>query len=266
MLGGFTMGDSPQTGVQTGVPAVGRAQNLLAFILLAPQRNVRREQAAETLWPETRAEASRKAMRQALWRIHRATDATVPESERLILSDREALHVNPERPVWVDVPVLTQAARVARAEGADLADRDLDQLQRAADLYRGPLLAGCYEDWCLAPRARIEDSCLTVLDTLSRAYERRGHLDASIDWALRLLEVEPAHELSHLRLMAMHYRNGDRTRALRQFRQCRRVLQEELGVIPAARTRALESAIVADRDSDVLRLAPTPVMKQRVTV
>lgn len=254
MMGTFAIRDATR-----GPPSamLGKAQDLLALILLAPQRSVRREHAAESLWPDAGANASKKAMRQALWRIHHATDSAVPESGRLIVTEGEALRVNPERRLWVDVSVLTAAVRVAQTAGPDLADGELAHLGRAADLYRGPLLAGCYGEWCLAPRARIEDGCITLLDTLTRAYERRGSLDASIGWAQRLLDIEPAHELSHRRLMRLHYRNGDRTRALRQFDQCRAVLRQELGVLPSAHTMALGEAIMADRIGDAL--SPDPV-------
>lgn len=257
MMGTFAIRDATR-----GPPSamLGKAQDLLALILLAPQRSVRREHAAESLWPDAGANASKKAMRQALWRIHHATDTAVPESGRLIVTEGEALRVNPERRLWVDVSVLTAAVRVAQTAGPDLADGELAHLGRAADLYRGPLLAGCYGEWCLAPRARIEDGCITLLDTLTRAYERRGSLDASIGWAQRLLDIEPAHELSHRRLMRLHYRNGDRTRALRQFDQCRTVLRQELGVPPSAHTMALGEAIMADRIGDAL--SPDPVSRR----
>ncbi len=241
MLGAFTIADAPDG----PAPLLRRAQDLLALVLLSPQRTVLREHAADELWPDTGADASKKAMRQALWQIHHATDAEGPDSPRLVLTEGEALRVNPRRRLWVDVDVLVGAARVAQT-GVEPDEATLARLTRAADLYRGPLLEGCYEEWCLAPRARLEDRCLTLLDTLSRAHEHRGDLAAAIGWAQRLLDVEPAHERTHRRLMRLHYRSGDRTRALRQLHQCRWVLQHELGVRPSAQTEALGAAIADD--------------------
>lgn len=48
-----------------------------------------REAVTDTLWPEARAESSRKLMRQVLWHIHRAADAAA--GERLVLADGAAL-------------------------------------------------------------------------------------------------------------------------------------------------------------------------------
>lgn len=226
-------------------PVLRKAQDLLALLFLAPGQTMLRESVAETLWPDTGSDASRKAMRQALWQVHRATDRD--DDLRLVVGDGAAVRINAERPVWVDVVQFGEAVRIAQeADSRAIDDDRLAVLAAAADLYRGPLHVGCVDEWCLVPRARLEDRCLTLLDRLSREHERRGDLDAAIGWTQRLLEIEPAHERSHRRLMRLYYDVGDRTRALRQLRQCRAVLESELGVRPDARTEALGARILAD--------------------
>jgi len=245
LLGSFGVLDGTRS---LNAPIFGKAQDLLALMLITPERSVLRESAAEALWPDALVEASKKAMRQALWHIHRAADDGVPDDRRLVLSDGDALRINPTRPLWVDLSVFGDAVRVAQhADAGVLAPADLARLAQAADLYRGPLHAGCYDEWCLIPRARLEDRCLTLLDTLSHEHERRGDLHAAIAWTQRLLDIEPAHERSHRRLMRLYCRTGDRTRALRQLHRCRWILEHELGVRPDARTEALGAAIAADR-------------------
>lgn len=228
-------------------PVLRKAQELLALVLLAPQRNVRREVAAGTIWPDAGPEVSRKAIRQALWQIHQVTDQAGPAGERLVLTDGEALRVNPGRRLWTDVDAFVEQARLAQETAVDaLTDAQLVAMERASRLYRGPLLASCYDDWCLTERSHLEDLHLTLLDKLSRGYERRAQLEPAIHWARRLLEIEPAHERSHRRLMRLYYQTDDRTRALRQYRRCQEVLAEELGVRPSARTEVLAEQISLD--------------------
>jgi DNA-binding SARP family transcriptional activator len=242
LLGPFSVADD--RGARPG-PLAHKAQDLLALMLISRERRVLRETAAEALWPGAPGDVSRKAMRQALWHIHRITDDGVDDPNRLVVSDGDGLHINPERPLWVDLPVFADAAHVAQSRAVE--PTDLGALATAADLYRGPLHAGCYDEWCLIPRARLEDRCLTLLDALSREHERHGDLISAIAWAQRLLDIEPAHERSHRRLMRLYSRTGDRTRALRQLSQCRWILQHELGVQPDARTEELGTAISMDR-------------------
>jgi DNA-binding SARP family transcriptional activator len=244
LLGAFqlTLGGQDISGTMSR-----KAQELLAFLLCDPQRNVRRAHAADGLWPDADAEASKKAIRQALWQLHNATNLDLPDSRRLVLTDGEWIRINPEREVWLDVTEFTAAALEARtAKAAELTEPDLKALSSAASLYQGGLLAGCGEDWCMVLRTHLEDLYLALVDKLSVAYERTGRLDTAMRWAQELLAVEPAHERSHRRLMRLLYLTDDRTRALRQFERCRFVLEQELGVRPSARTLALAAAISAD--------------------
>lgn len=235
----ITVGDTEIAGLGSR-----KAQELLALVLLAPQRSVLREVAADSLWPSTPPEASKKAVRQVLWQIHQATDVAFPDEPRLMLSDGELIRVNPSRAVWLDVAAFEQAARRRPASTTEsLGRQDLQSLADAASLYRGSLLAGCYDDWCLVERSHLEDLQLTLLDRLSVGYERLGDFPLAIQWAQALLEIEPAHERSHRRLMRLYYLTDDRTRALRQYDRCRWLLEHEFGVRPSARTQALAAAI-----------------------
>lgn len=261
LLGPFSVRDGART-VRSHL--FRKAQDILTLLLLAPDQRVLRESAAEALWPDASTNTSRKAMRQALWQLHQLADSDEPPAPRLVLADGDALVVNPDRPLWVDVSIFTDAARRAEAiPSGGFESADLAVLAQAAALYRGPMHAGCYNEWCLIPRARLEDRCLSLLDTLSREHERRGEYESAIRWAQRLLEIEPAHERTHRRLMRLYARTGDRTRALRQLACCRRVLEHELGMQPEARTEELAVAIRAGRVTHVDALDPAETAAPR---
>lgn len=233
--------------VEISEPVSPKAQEFLGLLLLAPQRSILREVAAESLWPSSPPDASKKSIRQVLWQIHQWTDVDLHEDPRLVLTDGNRLLINPNRRLWADVTSFREAARAAQVRTAsDLAERELASLGRAADLRRGSLLAGCDAEWCLVEREHLDNLHITMLDKLSVAHERRGEFELAIHWAQALLDVEPAHERSHRRLMQLYYDNDDRTRALRQYHRCRWVLENELGVRPSTRTESLAAAIRAD--------------------
>jgi DNA-binding SARP family transcriptional activator len=57
-------------------------------------------------------------------------------------------------------------------------------------------------------------------------------LTAGIEYAARLLSLDPWRETAHRQLMILLARNGQRSAALAQYETCRQVIDEEFGVEP----------------------------------
>jgi DNA-binding SARP family transcriptional activator len=254
ILGSFEMRATERRRV---APLEGRkAQELISFLLLVPGQAKARDVAVEALWPGAAPETGRKQIRQALWHIHQAADRDTADSERLVIADSDHLAVNPNRILSCDAVEFTEAMErlESRIAGVD----DIQRVERALDLYRGPLLDGCYAEWCLVERERLEGLYLSALDGASVQAEARLDYESAAHWASALLRIDPAHERSHRRLMRLYFAMDDRTRALRQFERCCHALESELGVRPSSRTLAVAAAIRADVEP--------PAPRERVTV
>jgi DNA-binding SARP family transcriptional activator len=160
----------------------------------------------------------------------------------------EWVQLNPEADFWLDVMVLEQAfAGVQGVPGNALDEQGAQALQRAVALYRGDLLEGWYQDWCLYERERLQHMYLAMLDKLMGYCEARRQYEAGLAYGTQMLRYVRARERTHRRLMRLHYLNQDRTAALRQFERCVAALREELDVEPAQRTIALCQQIRSDR-------------------
>jgi DNA-binding SARP family transcriptional activator len=117
-------------------------------------------------------------------------------------------------------------------------------------LYKGELLEGWYQDWCLFERERFQNMYLTMLDKLLAYATANGDYEAGEVYGTTILSYDRASELTYRRLMKLRYDAGDRTGALRQYQRCVRALREELGVKPERRTRDLYEQIKSDGMSD----------------
>jgi DNA-binding SARP family transcriptional activator len=113
--------------------------------------------------------------------------------------------------------------------------------------YRGDLLDGWYQDWCLYERERLQHLYLAMLDKLMDHCEVQGAYENGLAFGQQILQYDRARERTHRRLMRLHYLAGDRTSALRQYRKCATILQEELDVKPADSTRLVYEMIRADK-------------------
>jgi DNA-binding SARP family transcriptional activator len=157
------------------------------------------------------------------------------------------LHVGPEDvelksggSLWLDVETFEQAfAEAEGVKGRDLDPAQVDALDEAARLYRGDLLEGCYQDWCLFERERLQNMYFALLDKLMGYCEAHAQYDVGLAYGAQILRLDRARERAHRRMMRLYFLEGDRTAALRQYERCVKALEEELGVKPDRRTQQL---------------------------
>lgn len=222
-----------------------KAEELLAFLLLHRDQPQSREHLADILWGELEPEQSKAYLRKALWQLQSILDSQ--GGKGIILVDGEWLQINPHGNFWLDVKNLDDSFRsIQGMRGKDLHAEQVNSLQQAVSLYRGDLLGGWYQDWCLYERERLQHLYLAMLDKLMDHCETHENFENGVILGEKILQYDRARERTHRRLMRLFYRGGDRTAALRQYQKCVAALREELDVGPAERTRLLYENIRAD--------------------
>ncbi len=244
-----------------GEPVAGiearKAQELLAFLLIQRSRAFSREFLAELLWGQRSPAQSKKYLRQLLWQVQRALAGHESDAADagLLAVDGEWVRTDSRCDLWLDVAAFEAA--YAQAEG--VAGSDLDELlaaalRQAVQLYRGDLLEGCYEDWCIFERERLQTMYLAMLDKLIDCCQGHGQYEVGLTYGATILRYDRARERTHRRMMRLYYLAGDRTSALRQYDQLARALREELDVAPSRSSLLLRNQIRADN----LGAAPPP--------
>ena len=205
----------------------GRAESLLAYLLLNRGTAQPRQRLAFLLWPDSTEPQARTNLRHLLHKLRRA----LPDADRLIEVGPRTLQWRAGAPLWLDVAVFEQALAAGR-------------LEAAVDAYAGDLLEGSYDEWLLEERERLRDLHLDALARLARELEERGEATAAIGYAERLLRQDPLREETSRLLMRLHDTCGDRARALRAYHVCTATLQRELRVEPSAATREAYEALL----------------------
>jgi DNA-binding SARP family transcriptional activator len=222
-----------------------KTQELFSYLLVYHDRPHAREALATLLWGEAATDKSKKYLRQTLWHLQTALDAP---GAAFLAAEHDWVRLDLTDALWLDVAVFEQACALAQGvRGRELDDARLAALRAAVALYRGDLLEGCYHDWCLYERERLQNLYLAALDKLLGHAAAHQDYEAGQTYGALLLRQDRAHERTHRQLMRLHYGAGDRTAALRQYERCRVALRAELDVEPDARTRALHEQIRADR-------------------
>lgn len=245
-----------------------KAEELLGFLLLNRNQPYSRERLADLLWGETSPDQANSYLRKALWQLQSSLENLGLGRPGLLLTDGEWLQINPHFELWLDTAVLEESFNKSQGvAGRDLDEAQAQSIQAAVEEYRGDLLDGWYQDWCLYERERLQHLYLALLDKLMDYSEVQGTYENGLALGHRVLHYDRARERTHRRLMRLYYLAGDRTSALRQYRKCMIILQEELDVKPAESTRQIYEMIRADRLDHPSQLAqtyetPTPALEK----
>lgn len=225
-----------------------KGQELLSYLLIGRNRCHPRETLANLLWSDSSTERSKKYLRQALWHLQVALESDKSSGQQVLTVEHDWVQLNLRSEVWLDVAMFEQALTTTQSTpGGQLDSSSAQLLKSAVALYKGDLLDGWYQDWCLFERERLQNLYLTLLDKLMAYSQKHGEYEAGFDYGLRILRYDRARERTHRQLMYLRSMAGDRTGALRQYGRCVAALKEELGVEPERRTRALYERIRTDR-------------------
>jgi DNA-binding SARP family transcriptional activator len=231
-----TFGSAFLTG-PSGEPIAGAAPQrrtlaLLAALAVAGESGASRDKLIGLLWPEVDAERARHSLTQALY------------------TARKSVQVDDLFVVGADIRL--NDARITsdvREFESALAAGDL---QRAAELYRGPFLDGFFvsgspefERWSSAQRERLANRARDALDRLATAAESSGDYRSAIEWRKRLSMLFPFDSGVAVKLMTAMAKAGDRAGALQHAQAHATLLRDELDLEPDAVVEALAAKLRA---------------------
>ncbi len=226
------------------------ARSLFAYLAIHRDRPHTRDLLAGTFWPDLPDATARRRLTQALWQIRRALDP-----QPVLQAEGDTIQIDPDLPLWLDVEEFERQAAGAGTQEAALA---AGSLHRAADLYRGELLAGFYDEWALAERERLRDLFLAALERLVEADKQRGEYEHALLHARRLAAEDPWREEAHCEVMRLCHLLGRDAEALKQFEVCRQALKEELDAEPSSETVALVQEIARQGSQEKAPYLPQP--------
>jgi predicted ATPase/DNA-binding SARP family transcriptional activator len=219
---------------QMVVPETRKAFALLIYLAITEERHAR-DALATLLWPDQDQGRARRSLRHALWLLKKAGvgDWLVTEGDSLWL---KAVY-------WSDV----SAFRAALQE---------NELAEGVSFYRNDFLTGftlrdCpdFDDWQFRQTEQLRLLLSRALETLTLRAIEDADYQSGLNYAHQWRSLDPLHEPAQRALMTLYAQRGQYAAALRQYQECARVLDEELGIEPEPATQRLYEAIRTRRFS-----------------
>lgn len=233
----------------TGFPG---QQHCLLFYYLLLNRQIphTREQVAAVFWGDDPSPVARKNLRNTLWRLSQSFRSVGASLEDLITMQEDWITFTKADTYRLDIDEFEAAARCSLDHSSqELSPDQVSLLENAADLYKGDLLEGVYEDWCLFERERLRLAFLNILIRLMNYHGHNGNYERGLEYGQRILLLDPTRERVHREIMIIHWKAGNREAALLQYRSCRQILQTELGLEPMPETQHLHETILRSSSS-----------------
>ena len=240
-----------------GVPAIERdgvaitvdtrkATALLAYLAMAvgPQS---RDVIASLLWSSLDTAGSRAALRRTLSTLKTALlDDALERNRDTLRLRRDALDLDVDR--FQAALARVRGHRHTLRHGCQIC---LPVLLEAAAMYRSDFLTGFslrnspeFDDWQILQAEALRRLLSEALAGIVAALVAAERFEDAIEHARRWLVLDPFYESAHRALMELYQRAGQRSLAIRQYRECVRLLDEELAVMPAEETTRLYQSIL----------------------
>jgi DNA-binding SARP family transcriptional activator len=223
-----------------------KVRGLFAYLACHRRQALTRDRLAALLWGERPEEMARRNLRQALHNLRSAFAVCGDPDEILKVSPKD-LQIHPDLDCWLDVEDFHNAVQ----GGITAAGPDPYQLSTAARLYTGDFLAGffvkdcqSFEEWLVTEQEGLREVAIEAYRTLIEHHLERREYPVGIQYARRLLAIDPLSEHAHRELMELYSLSGRRTTALAQYQKLRNLLEIELGVEPIEQTTTLYHSIL----------------------
>lgn len=211
--------------------------------LLALRREIGRTQAAGVLWPEVEHTHALANLRTALWRLRSVCPGIVSTCGSELRTDPETT---------ID---LREAEELAHRIMQD--SLPLYEAREASAMLGDDLLPDRDDEWLEFERERFRELRVHALERLSeRLSAWREHAEA-VQCGLLAVQAEPLRESAHRALMRAHIAEGNRARAVQQFRLLERQLELELQVSPSPATIDLARELLGP--AGLAGPAPAPI-------
>jgi len=204
-----------------GAPVYLGPRDAALLTLVVLRGPLARATLASWMWPEVASARALNNLRQRLFQLRQTAGG-----ELLTAHDSLALAA-----AWRH-DLVPQPARWRHGDA-------LPQLLGDVDLHAWPALSTRIDD----ERQRWQLAWQDAMVGHAELLEGAGRIAEGQALAAALVRANPISEHAHRRLIRLHYLRGDNAAALAAYADCRRLLQQHLGLAPGAETNALRDLV-----------------------
>ncbi|MFD0961176.1 response regulator [Paenibacillus chungangensis] len=201
-----------------------KAEELCAYLLCHPGRDVSKWQLVELLWPNMEAERASHNLHNAVYLLKKLMKDNRLHMELKKTNDGYVLEST--GPPY-DYLLFQSQARLAGLEPGSRSQAEQLCLQ-----YRGVLLEGKPYLWKLALEEESSKQYEALIRTIVRYDMSLGNWSSAEEWLLRLLAIYPLHDEMNGLLLELYGRSGKWEKSMAHYNKLRQAYIREMGMEP----------------------------------
>jgi DNA-binding SARP family transcriptional activator/transposase len=222
-------------------------QAILRYLVARTDQQATMDTLMTILWPENEPEVAHHKLQVAVSALRCSLNRGYVSDSGCgyILCRNQVYQLNPLVPLQTDVKEFLELYHTGQhSSGSAMAA----SYENACKLYTGPFLPeDMYVNWSFVQREQLSQTYLVMCSALAEHYIDVGRYKEAIKWATAILKEDRCDEAAHRQLMRAYAAQSFRSEALRQYRQCERILTDELSVQPMPETMSLFQAILNNK-------------------
>ncbi|MEZ7170417.1 BTAD domain-containing putative transcriptional regulator [Sporosarcina sp. OR05] len=222
-----------------------KAKELFLYLLLNKNRFVPKEEIMLALWTDVEEKTADRDFKVALNALLKVLEPnrTAREPSFFVLRKQTMYRLNPKAVIQTDVERFKVYMERGLAEKS--ASKVVEALLKAASLYKGKLFEEKMTvEWIVQEREQMEQQYILVLERIAQSYTRLQQYTKTIEWAEKLVRLDPTWEEAYRLLMYAHYQLQNRPQSIKWFKKCKEVLQNEYAINPMETTEQMYKMIM----------------------
>jgi DNA-binding SARP family transcriptional activator len=225
-----------------------KTKAFLVSLALEESYSASRDTLLQALWPNTDIALAGQSLNSLVHNLRKLLSDKIGGESPIVHADG-CYRLNTDAGIGVDADWFkTLASLGEQQERAGNTEGSVAYYRSAVHVYRGDLCS--YADTqSMVISESLRAIYMTLLSRLADYSYSTNNLQACLEYAQRLLYLDPCREDAHRVVMRCFICRRERTQAMRQYRLCETILRHEFDTAPEAATQALYNQIRLNPDS-----------------
>ena len=208
----------------------------LFFLFLAHPEGLTKEEVGEIMWQELSPAALKLRFKNAIYRMRHAIG---PEA---VHYQDNYYQFNRSIDYEYDVQSFLNASNLARDERNS--DKQIAAYKTAIGFYQGPYLLDMDYSWVTPDRQRYNELAVRNMLDLAQLLVKFQQPEEGLTYCQKALQEDPCNENIHRLTMEIYSLMGNKAAVSRQYQQCLRILEDEIGAPPSEATVSLYKSLI----------------------